>query len=137
MSSSLQDRRHQKALLVALGRVLERGFTGQGVAADDPLRSGKYVSPAQSRVDTSLEISDLLTEVASEVHPPEMILGSRHYHGRFGMPRPLVVGLVAAVVGTLLLVLVAELGMLLLRRAKPSKASPSVPPATSKDTIRR
>ncbi len=86
-----------------------REITGRGAAAGDPGRSGKYVSPPEPPVPTSLDFSDLLTEVASEVQPPQMAIGRRRYRGSFRLPRPLVVGLVVLGVSSLLLVLAVEL----------------------------
>jgi hypothetical protein len=95
-------------------RAKAQEITGPGGAAGDPARSGKYLSPAESRVATSFDISDLLTDVASEVHPPQMVLGSRRYRGRLRLTRPLAVVLVVSGVGTLLLAL--KLARMLLGR---------------------
>jgi eukaryotic-like serine/threonine-protein kinase len=74
-----------------------------GTAPGDPALSGKYISPAESRVATSFDISDLLTEVASEVHPPQMVLGSRRYRRRLRLTPRLGVALVVSGAGALLL----------------------------------
>jgi len=109
-----------------------RETAGPGAAADDPTRSGKYLSPAESKVSTPLDFSDLLTEVASEVHPPQMVLGSRRYRGGFGLPRPLVVGMVVLVIAAVLLVLVAELTRLLRGRPEPPTVPPSARPRSER-----